>query len=645
MPRPVEGQARYMPGLDGLRALAVLSVIFYHLQLPFAAGGLLGVNVFFVLSGYLITDLLLAQYDKRGSIDLGHFWIRRARRLLPALWALLLIVMTWIIAFDPGTITAIRQDVLAAFFYVSNWWYIYHHVSYFARFGPSSPLTHLWSLAVEEQFYLLWPLILVALLRYISKVSYRLIIVGVLILSSCALMAWLYHAGTNPNRVYYGTDTRAFSLLIGAMLAFIWPSYRLPSLSPSRKAVLDGLGILGLLAFFGMVVLTNEYQPFLYRGGMMMLSVMTAFLVAALAYPTSLLGRVLGSKPLKWLGVRSYGIYLWHYPIIVLTTPLGAPPNVLRSSLQVLASLVIAGLSWRFLESPIRQGKWDHVWGNIFHPARWKTLSLTARGLSLFVVILVSLDATGMFGLLTPVTAMTVEPVTRVQVLSTPSATPVSSPSGPAPAPPSEQTHHTPSKPVLSSHSPKTPSSSSPAPVPSSQNPSPTKAPPNRQPGQGVTAIGDSIMIDATPYLRQQLPGIVITGQVGRQFIQAPQVISQLRQEHLLGHYVIIELGTNGPFTLQQLDQLIISLGNRQVIFVNTRVPRPWQNIVNSTLAQGAQQYPNRVSIVNWYQASAGKTSYFYPDGVHLNPQGAAFFASLIAQVVKHVEEIHPGTG
>ncbi|WP_197648394.1 acyltransferase family protein [Sulfobacillus thermosulfidooxidans] len=631
MPRPVEGQARYMPGLDGLRALAVLAVIFYHLQWPFAPGGLLGVNVFFVLSGYLITDILLAHYEKTGNLNLRHFWVRRARRLLPALWALLLIVMSWVILFDPHQIIALRQDVLAALFYVSNWWYIYHHVSYFSQFGPPSPLTHLWSLAVEEQFYLLWPLLLFGLLRFVKIRRHRLILILGLALISAGLMAILYHPGANPNRVYYGTDTRAFALLIGAELAFLWPSRHLPVLSQRKRHLVDLLGLLGLLMFTAMVIFTNEYQPFLYRGGMFILAVTSAFLVAALAAPWSYLNRILGSRPLRWLGVRSYGIYLWHYPVIVLTTPLTSmgTPNILRGILQVIASILIAALSWHFLEQPIRQGRWDKSFRQIVHPSQWKTLSYKAWTGAIVLLMLIAVDTSGMSGLLSKTTAVAADPVTTTQIL------PSSSSTNPGTNAPSWQPISKTLVKSISSSSPR-PSSSSSTP----KGPSSVASSQSLDPHQDtVTAIGDSIMIDATPYLRQLLPGIVISAQIGRQFIQVPEVIAQLRQAGFLGHYVIIELGTNGPFTLQQLDAVITSLGHRQIIFVNTRVPRPWQNIVNSTLAQGAQQFPQRVHIVNWYQASAGKPYDFYPDGVHLNPQGAAYYASLIAHAVKILED------
>ncbi|MBX5464626.1 MAG: acyltransferase, partial [Clostridia bacterium] len=216
-------QRRYIPGLDGLRALAVIAVVAYHLGLPQAAGGLLGVDVFFVISGYLITDQLVAEYRRSGRIHLGQFWLRRARRLLPALYFMLLAVAAWLALFDPARLASLRGDLLAAFLYVSNWWFIFHKVSYFARFGPPSPLGHLWSLAVEEQFYLLWPLLLLAGLRLFRRP--RRLLPPVLLLGalSALAMALLFQPGGDPTRVYDGTDTRAFALLLGAALALLGP--------------------------------------------------------------------------------------------------------------------------------------------------------------------------------------------------------------------------------------------------------------------------------------------------------------------------------------------------------------------------------------------------------------------------------------
>lgn len=249
MPKPVEGAQRYMPGLDGLRAIAVLAVIAYHLELGWARGGLLGVAVFFTLSGYLITDLLLGQRESSGRLRLANFWIRRARRLLPAVFLMLAVVVAWVTLVDPSRMADLRWEVAAAILYVSNWWNIFENASYFAQYGPPSPLKHLWSLAIEEQFYLLWPWLLLLGLRCVRG---RYLLAGLTLAAaalSAALMWGLYQPGSDPTRVYEGTDTRAFGLLIGAALAMVWPSrhLRAEGLTSGRRRLLEGAGVLGLV--------------------------------------------------------------------------------------------------------------------------------------------------------------------------------------------------------------------------------------------------------------------------------------------------------------------------------------------------------------------------------------------------------------
>ena len=352
-----------MPGLDGLRAVAVLGVIAYHVGARWLPGGLLGVGVFFTLSGYLITDLLLAQVP--GKIKLGQFWLARARRLLPALFVMLIVVLAWVTVFGPHQPSDFRLSAGSAVGYVNNWYLIFHNVSYFAQFATPEPLNHLWSLSVEEQFYILWPFILIVGLRLIHEhnppagVRPRLaaVTLGMGIVSA-VLMAVLYHPGLDPSRVYYGTDTRAQELLIGAALAMVWPSRQLRrAITPSAKRMIDLLGVAGLVVIAVFFWRCGEFVPFLYRGGFLLLSVATAMTVAACAHPASRLGPILGHEPLRWIGQRSYGIYLWHFPIIILTTPSGVhSPDLLRASAQIAATFAIAALSWKYVEDPIRHG-------------------------------------------------------------------------------------------------------------------------------------------------------------------------------------------------------------------------------------------------------------------------------------------------
>ncbi len=402
MPEPVRSDQKYLPGLDGLRALAVTAVVAYHLGYGWAQGGLLGVSVFFTLSGYLITDILVGQFAAKGRMKLKDFWLRRARRLLPALFVMLAVVTVWVNGFARSFVPGYRGDVVASAVYMNNWWYIEQHTSYYARFAPPAPLDHLWSLAVEEQFYLVWPWVVLLMVlvagrmmkrrrgqggalvdglglglagsassgsaasaggsRYLSQRA-RWAMAGVALVLAAASaieMVWLYHPGYDPTRVYEGTDTRAFGLLIGAAVAMVWPTRRGGrALSAGARRLLDGAGVVGLAVIVLLVWRTNQYSAFMFQGGLVALSVATAVVVAAVATPGGLVGVALGCRPLRWIGVRSYGIYLWHYPIIVLTAPPGSagnPVSLVRAVALVAATVVIAALSWKFIEEPIRRG-------------------------------------------------------------------------------------------------------------------------------------------------------------------------------------------------------------------------------------------------------------------------------------------------
>src|SRR6201996_5384983 len=362
----------------------------YHLGLGWVPGGMLGVGVFFTLSGYLITDLLLAGYHRTGRLDLADFWRRRARRLLPAVLVMMTVVLAWVTALDRSQLPALRGVAVSALGYVSNWWLIGQHSSYFARFGPPSPLGHLWSLAVEEQFYLVWPWLLWFGLRWVrGRPGYAsrpgdgrpgdgrpgdglirpgglgLLAKATLLLAAASAieMGVLYSPGYDPTRIYDGTDTRAFALLIGAALAFVWPSRRLTAqVTEGARRVLDIAGGAGLAIILVLILGTGEYSAFVYRGGMVLLSVATLLVVGAAASPASRVGQVLGCRPLRWIGVRSYGIYLWHYPIIVLTTPAGGHVTFVRGTLQLTASFLAAALSWKDIEEPVRHGVLGRTW-------------------------------------------------------------------------------------------------------------------------------------------------------------------------------------------------------------------------------------------------------------------------------------------
>ncbi|WP_306431074.1 acyltransferase family protein [Paenibacillus sp. XY044] len=631
-----EAGKRYMPGLDGLRAFSVMAVIAYHLNAKWAQGGLIGVGIFFVISGYLITDQIIQEWKREGRLNLFRFWMRRARRLLPAMLAMLALVALWLSLIDPGRLQDLRGAFLSSLFYVNNWWLIYHKVSYFESFGAPSPIGHLWSLSIEEQFYLIWPLLLVLGLKiFHRRGKLALVIFGLAAISALG-MAAIYVPGTDPSRVYYGTDTRAFALLVGAVLAVVWPSRKLKGkLSTRSRGMLDTIGVAGLTVLLVLICRTNEYDAFLYRGGFWIISLLSAAVIAVLAHPASRAGKVMGSKVLRWIGVRSYSLYIWHYPVIILTNPgvqtEGSSP--LRILLQLSASFLLAACSYQYIEEPLRRGGFSLKKNRLFFAGRG-----TLRPIVLSTVI--------------PVILVTAACGYYVLNKAAPAAQVVEA--GGTEVQPVQHTYESAEKKTDETAKEKTeiapiaPNNPAEKPIQATeekeQNGRPaaaaTKAadplPPS---GKGVTAIGDSVMLDAAPFLEKMLPGIVVDGKVGRQMRQAGDAVDRLKGQGRLGDRVIIELGTNGPFNKKQLRSLLQSLGeDKRVLLVNTRVPRQWQDTVNRDIAEVANEFGN-AAVVDWYSASEGKDGFFYRDGVHLNRSGAEFYASLLVKTLTAFNE------
>lgn len=675
MPKPIGSSSRYMPGLDGLRAIAVLAVIAYHLNVDAVPGGLLGVSMFFVLSGYLITDILLKQLGQKKPLDLKTFFFRRARRLLPAMFFMIAFVSLWLWISDSARFFSLKGDIGSALLYISNWWLIFHEVSYFESFGPASPFGHLWSLAVEEQFYLIWPLILVAVIRFVPKRGQLALCTLAAAALSAGLMALLYEPGVDPSRVYYGTDTRAFALLIGAALAIVWPSWKLSEPISSRsRNTLDTVGTIGFVIILVMIGKVGEYDSFLYRGGMVLLAIATAVVVAVLAHPASRLSRIIGSNALTWIGVRSYGIYLYHYPIIVLTTPTAESGEFhpVRALIQIVLTFVLAELSWRFVEEPIRHGALGKLFAwlkqnapsSIYTPSFKKSSAYFA----MIVLIVSSVSCASRTDLQSASgsNAATVKPNTSNELVSEPEGSKheATSPNetvsnlapdaAEQPKPPTVtpqpndsgassgqiQPSEKPDKPLTESSKPTHTDDDKPASNSSTESetaepkPSPEQNPASSIDPDSITAIGDSVILDAGPYLEKLLPGIVIDGKVGRQLPQAVDVIEALKKSNKLGATVIIELGTNGSFTSKQLNKLLSAIGpDRRILMVNTRVPRKWQDTVNIMLAETADKTAN-VTLVDWYSASKGKKDFFSKDGVHLKRHGAEFYAELLANAI-----------
>ena len=358
MPRPVDSRSAYVPGLDGIRALAVLAVLAYHFGVPHVGGGLLGVSVFFTLSGFLITGILISSWEATGGLELGRFYRHRARRLLPALAVVLLAVLLVAAVAQPDTLGQRLRETAGATFYVSNWTTIASGTSYFDYFAGPQPLEHLWSLAIEEQFYLVWPVLLLILLR-LGRGRRRTAIGGTAALAAASFvwMSLVATPGLDHTRVYEGTDTRAGELLVGALLALVYTRARRQRLAAGwRRAGVEVSGVAALVVIGFLVTATSAYSMSLYRGSLLLLALATAVLIAAVVTPGTTVGWLLGRQPLRWLGERSYGIYLWHMPVVAFTPQsLVRPFSVPLAAFHLALTLVLAALSWSLVEDPIRR--------------------------------------------------------------------------------------------------------------------------------------------------------------------------------------------------------------------------------------------------------------------------------------------------
>jgi peptidoglycan/LPS O-acetylase OafA/YrhL len=582
-----------------MRAVAVAAVLLYHSDVFWFPGGLLGVEVFFVLSGYLITALLLSELQARGRISFGTFLKRRARRLFPALFVMVAAVAAVFIAFLPGEVARIRGDVAAAATYTSNWYLIQTDHSYFIQFARPSPFGHLWSLAIEEQFYLLWPPVLVLLwvrVRRRRKIAATIVAGAAL---SVAGLAVLYGGG-DPSRIYYGTDTRAAGLLMGAALAILWRPWAEAS-DPSRRpvpwvrpAVLDAATLLSGAFLVFAFMRFDDLSPLTYRPGLLLVALATALMIAACVHPNARLGRILGTTPMRWLGKRSYSVYLWYFPVFALTRP-GVDLDISIGTALVLRTaitLTLAALSYRFVEEPIRNGTAGRRIRGLLERARMpdrqgRRADLAIRGA---VLVSVTLSATLVLAMINapPPTA-----------LATGSSSPVGlGRQGADPDP---------------------------------EEPAVTASGPMR-----VTALGDSVMSGARPQLRSRFGRIRIDAVVGRQVKDGIDRLENFRATKRLGDVVIVHLGNNGRFTSAQFERMMRVLSDvPHVVFVNVKVPRRWESAVNRVLTAGVRHHPE-VVLVNWrhlWRACSGRV--FVGDGTHLTAPGARCYARAIADAVR----------
>lgn len=631
----------YLPALDGVRALAVVAVIVYHANKSWLGGGFLGVEVFFVISGFLITSLLLAESERDGIINLKQFWLRRARRLLPAMWTLLLTVVVYCSVFERDVLGSLRGEIVAAFFYGFNWFQIWVGTSYFTAFD-FVPLRHLWSLAVEEQFYLLWPLLMFVLTRVGRR---RMPVVGLLFvvtaISIAVFTAATYRSGPitsvseTPEQfmaflgqpvsridfLFLGTFTRAGGLFLGAALAVFWRPWLLQT-SPvgTRGQLLDGVFLAG---FAGLAVSAAVFRDviektdvgttgydLLFRGGFFFVGVCSVAVIAAAVHPTATMTRhLLGNRVMSYIGQRSYGLYLYHWPVFQMYRRFaGKGLTPYEFVLLVLFALALTELSFRYIEMPVRDGRFGTWWRERRDERRSGVVELATRRRRAGALAV---------GLVLPVFAL-ISVATAEVKLNDISQRLAESESAVVN--------------VLGNQSPVTTAAGQDDPVIVGGNGITATT---TLDGQliDVLAIGDSVMLGAARELSSR--GATVDALKSRPVRQALEIVNYLKSTRRLGSIVVIHLGTNNTTTAEVFDEIMASLQDTPlVLFLTVHVPSERRQTINNQLINELPSKYANVKVLDWHGIIGQYPEYLYSDQTHLRTDGARFYADLIMQAV-----------
>jgi len=574
---------QYIPAIDGLRAVAVIAVMFYHLGFTWIPGGFLGVDLFFVISGYVITRLLLDSIAQSGGLDLRGFYIARARRLLPALIFMLVSTTIAIGIWAPDTIKRLLIDTPFSMSGTMNWWLVAHHQDYFESIGRPPLLQHTWSLAVEAQFYLIWPLILYFILKQFGKKHIPLASLAIAAASGITLLLVSFSLdasnASKVSHVYFGTDTHSIGLFLGAALAVSWiPQNFTTQVSKKAQDFIDGVGFIGFIGILAAFLFIDETQPTLYKIAFPLAGVCGAAIIMSVVHPASRFAPVLQNPVFLWIGERSYAIYLWHWVIFQVTRPSVdlAGKEWALYALRILIVLALSDISLRYVELPIRRGVIQYWWKGLKYRTK-KERTQQTRTFSLVTVIVLLLAT------VVSVRAIGIANDQRQRLEDSLTSTPAAITE------------------VVT---------------------------------DGLWVTGDSVILGIRSKLGQTHPISIMNARIGR---QAPELLTVMLQDknQAANATVIFDLGNNNALTREQTVAIFETVKDQpRIIVVNTAVPRPWREGNNSLIAAVASQYSN-VTVIDWNAISEGHPEYFAPDGVHLVPTGVDVY---VAEILKHLD-------
>ena len=579
-------QNRYIHSVDGLRAVAVIAVLLYHLGIDWIPGGFLGVDLFFVISGYVITGLILDSIARSGTLDLRAFYLSRIRRLVPALVAMLVFTTLFIGVYAPDTVRRFIADIPYVLSGSMNWALVSRQQDYFEAIGRPPLLQHTWSLAVEAQFYLMWPLVLLFILRYFGKKNIPFAALAIAIASGITLFAYSIRIDTQESaisHVYFGTDTHSIGLFLGSALAVSWQPQNLTrEITKRAQDFVDLIGVVGLLGLLSTFLFINENDPTLYRIAFPLSALFGCATLISVVHPASRFAPILSTRPLIWIGERSYGIYLWHWIVFQLTRPsidLVGDDWALYA-LRVLIVFALADISLRYIEIPVRRGYFE-LW---FRGMKYRTKAVRLRQqLSTLAAVAVTIAATSLIS----INAMEKADDIAAQEQNA-----------------AESSTDEPDQVITSSETP------------------------------GLWVTGDSVILGIRNVLAQYERIELINARVGRQINELIEV-ARTDQQFVGQSPVVLNLGNNNRLVEADVISLMEIVKNQpKIIVVNTAVPRSWKEANNQLIADVVNRYPN-TTIVDWSTISANHPEFFATDGVHLNPPGVNAYVSAIREVLQ----------